>query len=482
MTLDEIRHQLGTARGMPRAALAAAVDQAEALESEVLDLVDLACKGVMLTLPQRLVLFYGIHALAAAKRTALYVPLLALIEARPYDLEDLLSDADLEALLISTCGLDEEPPYDLLENPEVSGDVKTPLFLLIAWLVWQGRASREEFIEFLDRFDREELEDPGDSSWFGWQSAIALLGLTQFEERVRAGWRAGRVSDSTPEEREEWIDELHRSARHPDDGRLFADHHAQPIEDVFAPLRWMEVLGLDRPPEDDEAEPDDPARDIRLNGDELDWLEVFLQDEIVPPNTMGLECLDGFLTALAAGPKEVLQEEWWPRIWSDEGSEQPDFEDEAQEPYLRELIGRHLRTIQRRLKAGYRHAPLIGEESPPEFVENWAFGFATAMDVQPGSWHAIADHKQAGLAVASIAMLMPQQSLETTEVELEPLDDDVRRGIVGHLPELIRMSYAFWNGLPVQPLVEPRRSQKIGRNEPCPCGSGRKYKKCCGAN
>jgi preprotein translocase subunit SecA len=26
----------------------------------------------------------------------------------------------------------------------------------------------------------------------------------------------------------------------------------------------------------------------------------------------------------------------------------------------------------------------------------------------------------------------------------------------------------------------PVRSQKIGRNDPCPCGSGKKYKKCCG--
>ena len=25
-----------------------------------------------------------------------------------------------------------------------------------------------------------------------------------------------------------------------------------------------------------------------------------------------------------------------------------------------------------------------------------------------------------------------------------------------------------------------RRSQKVGRNDPCPCGSGKKYKKCCG--
>jgi hypothetical protein len=28
--------------------------------------------------------------------------------------------------------------------------------------------------------------------------------------------------------------------------------------------------------------------------------------------------------------------------------------------------------------------------------------------------------------------------------------------------------------------LEPQRSKKIGRNDPCPCGSGKKYKKCCG--
>jgi len=27
---------------------------------------------------------------------------------------------------------------------------------------------------------------------------------------------------------------------------------------------------------------------------------------------------------------------------------------------------------------------------------------------------------------------------------------------------------------------EPIKSTKVGRNNPCPCGSGRKYKKCCG--
>ena len=27
-----------------------------------------------------------------------------------------------------------------------------------------------------------------------------------------------------------------------------------------------------------------------------------------------------------------------------------------------------------------------------------------------------------------------------------------------------------------------RKAKKIGRNDPCPCGSGKKYKKCCGRN
>jgi len=38
---------------------------------------------------------------------------------------------------------------------------------------------------------------------------------------------------------------------------------------------------------------------------------------------------------------------------------------------------------------------------------------------------------------------------------------------------------------PSEPAPERRqmvqaRSSKVGRNDPCPCGSGKKYKKCCG--
>jgi preprotein translocase subunit SecA len=40
------------------------------------------------------------------------------------------------------------------------------------------------------------------------------------------------------------------------------------------------------------------------------------------------------------------------------------------------------------------------------------------------------------------------------------------------------MLYSHGNGGSAQP--QPRRQKKVGRNDPCPCGSGKKYKKCCG--
>ncbi|MEI2770271.1 MAG: SEC-C metal-binding domain-containing protein [Candidatus Competibacter sp.] len=31
-------------------------------------------------------------------------------------------------------------------------------------------------------------------------------------------------------------------------------------------------------------------------------------------------------------------------------------------------------------------------------------------------------------------------------------------------------------------MPQRKANSKVGRNQPCPCGSGRKYKHCCGTN
>jgi SEC-C motif-containing protein len=41
-------------------------------------------------------------------------------------------------------------------------------------------------------------------------------------------------------------------------------------------------------------------------------------------------------------------------------------------------------------------------------------------------------------------------------------------------------AWYFVEGRLVMPKTETRGQPKVGRNEPCPCGSGKKYKKCCG--
>ncbi|MCP4716181.1 MAG: YchJ family protein [Deltaproteobacteria bacterium] len=40
-------------------------------------------------------------------------------------------------------------------------------------------------------------------------------------------------------------------------------------------------------------------------------------------------------------------------------------------------------------------------------------------------------------------------------------------------------TWYFYDAEPVRPKQYVRPEPKIGRNEPCPCGSGKKYKKCC---
>ena len=40
--------------------------------------------------------------------------------------------------------------------------------------------------------------------------------------------------------------------------------------------------------------------------------------------------------------------------------------------------------------------------------------------------------------------------------------------------------WAYVDGI-LDPKTGPVKVEKVGRNDPCPCGSGKKFKKCCGA-
>ena len=69
------------------------------------------------------------------------------------------------------------------------------------------------------------------------------------------------------------------------------------------------------------------------------------------------------------------------------------------------------------------------------------------------------------------------------EVFEERVTPEVRREILDQLPVIIQIIAAYWrDGPPPRSRQTQLRSTKVGRNEPCPCGSGKKFKRCCGAS
>jgi uncharacterized protein YecA (UPF0149 family) len=70
----------------------------------------------------------------------------------------------------------------------------------------------------------------------------------------------------------------------------------------------------------------------------------------------------------------------------------------------------------------------------------------------------------------------PPSSLETLAAKLRELFPEALTGYA-------RMGSAIWKAVCRAGLVngEPAAAEnRIGRNQPCPCGSGKKYKRCCG--
>ncbi len=57
---------------------------------------------------------------------------------------------------------------------------------------------------------------------------------------------------------------------------------------------------------------------------------------------------------------------------------------------------------------------------------------------------------------------------------------DVRNGRIYSMTETIEWPTAQWlREMKVPPSQKQLRRGRVGRNDPCPCGSGRKFKKCC---
>jgi uncharacterized protein len=480
MRPDEICARLESTEGFPAEALAAAVAEARGLAPAVIEVVAKAADGVFLLPRQARLLLLGLHALAAARETSVCPAFLALLRRPIATLDWLLGYDSVDIttrVVLSIYDGNETAIYAAIEDPETTGEARWALFQVLARLAWERTISRDRLVALIDRFDREEGAPVDDIAWHGWVDAIRLLGLRQFEERVRQGWDAGRLRYLNDADRREFFELLAHAADHPDDPQRFIDDQVVPITDPAETLAWLAEPAT-RDPGQGRGSPADPAEQTKLSVEELSWLDGFLSSEQVPATAMDMEMLDGFMTALVVGPELVLPSEYLPHIWGSADGEGPIYDGLEQTRFVIDLFMRHWNTVARRLDADYPHAPVLLDDTPGDQARGWANGFLLGVGIRPAAWEPMLRHAKAGSLVASIAALIADE----IEGENDPPTPEERAEIVETLPAITLLIRKFWRGDGRNEFrQEPTRSSKIGRNEPCPCGSGKKYKKCCGA-
>lgn len=233
---------------------------------------------------------------------------------------------------------------------------------------------------------------------------------------------------------------------------------------------------------------------LDLTNAELDQLDALLQAPALPDDTLPLLALDGYLAGVLVQPRIIAPAEWLP----------PVFGLAPQAPLPATVDARCLALIERRHAAlataidedGW-FEPLVADadELPPaseydalqspisRALEPWVQGFAQSLHYFPALVEAD-DEAVAGPLQRILRHSAPQDDRQREQIarldrELPLADLDAAiEDLVGAVLELWETTFSA--RLHVQ--QRRRDAPKVGRNDPCPCGSGKKFKHCHGAS
>lgn len=225
-------------------------------------------------------------------------------------------------------------------------------------------------------------------------------------------------------------------------------------------------------------------------------LRAFLADRRRPPGTLKYHELQGFLFAVACAPELVKPSEWMRVIFGEREAEYENLEE------ARAIIGELMALYNLVNAAVFEHRAALPtdcrlraetlanlEDDAP--IAQWSRGFLQGHQWLEESWNAYVP-KRLDEEYASLLMTLSFFASKTLAEAFcaeagHPELAAMAETIVRVFPEAVA-GYAHFGRSIQQAITEaeaddPPQSQgrKVGRNEPCPCGSGRKYKKCCGA-
>ncbi len=228
---------------------------------------------------------------------------------------------------------------------------------------------------------------------------------------------------------------------------------------------------------------------------DLDRLNDLLHAIPAEGDGMSIGELDGYVAGLIVCPEMVLPSEWLSGVWGEEH----EFAEVAEaEATIAAVMGHYNRIARELADRPEDYAPVleIDPNSGESLWEPWIDGFERAMRLRPDAWEEIAlsDDDEAS---ASVSMIIALNDFYYGRSELtEEAEDEFDRLAPGMIPKFVRNLNAWTKSRQsgkggrapsvfdagIGPGEPPAFGRKAGRNEPCPCGSGRKYKRCCGAH
>jgi uncharacterized protein len=175
--------------------------------------------------------------------------------------------------------------------------------------------------------------------------------------------------------------------------------------------------------------------------------------------------------------------EWLRFVWGSGEGEVAPFDDPADVQWFTDAVMARYNEIARDLGRG-KLKPIfdVDERNGDVLWEFWLDGFAEAMGLRPDSWAAIrvGEDAEAAEAFARISTLIAVARNESAldSVQINALQDQAPSDLDDYV---LRLHIARRRKSSTPSTVPSgARATRVGRNESCPCGSGKKFKRCCG--
>lgn len=179
-----------------------------------------------------------------------------------------------------------------------------------------------------------------------------------------------------------------------------------------------------------------------------------------------LDYARGLFTAVASSPTSLEPADWLPWVLG------PNTKDKTTLRQTIALLIRDAQSIAECLELGHPWLP-DSDETLVQFCK----GFTRAIQ-QGAEWQKAPDVFTKVLPIAVRAGYLEADSVQ----RFVPMGNSVTEWLAaesGLLPERILELYRHFEPARQQQRKRAAASEKVGRNEPCPCGSGKKHKKCC---